>query len=153
MTSLTPNTKDEQDAAQSPEERAKRLREAEQRAAFDKDFEDPERLAKDGVPGDLAGGALTKEKNPPANWKTTVAGIAEETILARSGRADKAKNKSPLVAILILIFIGGGTSAGVFIALSSLPIHIASLLTDKFDSQITSFNPSYRQDDKCQNCG
>jgi|GEM_PF-1034142 len=138
--SLTPNTKQEQDEANDPVRRAKALHDAEQRQAFDRDFENPERLAKDGKPGDLAGGALKKEQDSPQTWKnnvTAAAGVLAGTTGQIRGTGN-AKSKSPIVAIIIIIFGGGFTFAGLLSAFSLLPISVVSQFFNKEDAQNTS---------------
>lgn len=143
MVSRIPNTKTEQDAAYDPEhvKTAKILQDAEQdqRDAFDRDFENPERMAKDGIPGDLSGGAREAEKAPYRNRVSSkYAGNKSEPgrkLTPANARA-VLKKRGPLGLLLTLVF--GGGAAGFMGFQSLLPIHIAENFMTKYDTQNTS---------------
>lgn len=68
-------------------------------------------------------------------WQETVSKAAETSAKIASG----GKSKSPMVAILIILFGGGLTFGGLFGALSLLPINVVSRFFEVGDTQNTSF--------------
>jgi hypothetical protein len=78
--------------------------------------------------------AKALENTPSANWTNKVVG----GIANASGLKTK-KSNNPLIAILIIIFGGGASFAGLFGAMSLLPLDVVAQFIKKEDSQNTSF--------------
>lgn len=145
MAGQTLNTKEEQDSAFNPEQvkAARELQEAEQRSAFDRDFEDPERLAKDGVSGDLSGGARSAEEN--GGWKTNVTPDSEyggkQTEGGRVLSADNVrailKKRGPL-GLIITIGLGGGILGSLLFSPGIILVQMKEALVDRFNVQFAS---------------
>lgn len=82
------------------------------------------------------GTAASREQNVAGgSWanKTSTAEMLASTVSGKKG------GKSPLIAILILLFGGGFTMAGLFGAMSLLPLNIAARFFEVGDTQNTSF--------------
>ncbi|MDB5167000.1 MAG: hypothetical protein JWN26_145 [Candidatus Saccharibacteria bacterium] len=82
--------------------------------------------------------AHSKETNPAGDWDTKLS-AAKDIALAAAGGKPKG-SKSPLVAILIIIFGGGFSFGGLFGAFSLLPIDVVAQFFNKEDAQSTSFS-------------
>jgi hypothetical protein len=78
--------------------------------------------------------AKALENTPSANWTNKVVGG-----MASASGVKTKKSNNPLIAILIIIFGGGATFAGLFGAMSLLPLDLVSKFVDKENAQNTSF--------------
>jgi len=139
-----PNTKNEQDTAFDPEhvKAAQALESAEQdqRDAFSRDFENPERMSKDGVSGDLSGGAREKEESPTFRNRvnSSYGGYKRQGGGKITGANASAllKKRGPLG--LLITLISGGGIAGFMGLQGLLPIHIVENFISRNDTQNTS---------------
>jgi len=145
MANLTPDIDDkqQQDEAYSPTSRtARELHEAEQRQAFDDDF-NPERMKQDGKSGDLSGGALEKEKDPDASWKNNVGSNygSKQTpggkILSGANVRAILKKRGPL-GLIAIIGLGGGLAGTLLFSPGILLVQMKESLVDRFNTQLGS---------------
>lgn len=132
MANLTPNTKEEQDSAYSPEEIDKREGAHDDIPGYNRKSDG---LDDHPISAGSAMGLGSKEENPSATWKT---GFNLVKDAAKSKSLGPVSSKKPLVFILALITGGGLSIGGIFGSLGLLPIHIVEQFIGEYDSQNTS---------------
>jgi hypothetical protein len=139
-----PNTKNEQDTAFDPEHvkaaHALEAAEQDQRDAFNRDFENPERMSKDGVPGDLSGEAREKEESPTFRNRvnSNYGGYKRQGggKITSANASALLKKRGPMG--LLITLISGGGIAGFMGLQGLLPIHIVENFISRNDTQNTS---------------
>ena len=131
MATITPDTKEEQDEAYSPQGRsARELNDAEN---FDA-LTSPENMDKNAVPGDLSGGVRKAEGEPLQNgfYKPSPGGKPQK-ITVKSF----FKKKGPLAAIIALI-VGGGGAFSIMFAPALGIVNLKEVLFNDLNDQLAA---------------
>jgi len=133
MATITPDTKEEQDEAYSPQGRsARELNDAEN---FDA-LTSPENMDKNGVSGDLSGGARKAEES--GGYRNNFTGAQNQSIKSSKG-IPFIRRKGPL-AIILTILLGGGIGFSALFTPGILIVQMKEVMVDRFNTQLPSMN-------------
>jgi hypothetical protein len=120
----------------------RQLNNTEEQGTFDDDFDsltNPDHMAQDGKPGDLAGGAREAEKKPQSNGYTNNYTGAQKKALQSVNKLQMLRKKGPLATIITLV-LGGGLGFSALFSPGLLIVQMKEVMVDKFNTQLASMD-------------
>lgn len=138
MTSLTPNTKQQQDDAYSPESLARREAAHDLIPGYDRSADglDDHPISSGDASGKNPNQAVSDAETKPSGYYNNFTGDQKKKLKSING-IHFLRRKGPL-GIIIALLLGGGIGITALLSPSLLVIHFKEIMTDKFNTQLAS---------------